>query len=223
MSDHKSRNPYLDARREWNERYGDYIQQARQWRMVALVCSLVAAIATGGIVWIGSQSKLVPYLVYVDHSGNAVVGHEAETTEVNDNMVRALFAGFIEDWRSVSVDAGSEKRAIDHVYAHLSRSDPAFNEVSAYYKADNPFDRAKRESVTVAIASILRTSPTTLEAEWSEERTDRKGFVTGHSVWKASASTALSPPTKEADILRNPTGFFVQDLQWSEKVPLPKP
>jgi type IV secretion system protein VirB5 len=117
----KARNPYLDARREWNERYGDYIHQARQWRGLAMVCAAIALAAVIGICWIGSQSKLVPYLVYVDHSGNAVVGHEAQTTEVDDNMVRALFAGFIEDWRSVSVDAGSERRSVDHVYAHLSR------------------------------------------------------------------------------------------------------
>jgi type IV secretion system protein VirB5 len=217
----KARNPYLDARREWNERYGDYIHQARQWRGLAMVCAAIALAAVIGICWIGSQSKLVPYLVYVDHSGNAVVGHEAQTTEVDDNMVRALFAGFIEDWRSVSVDAGSERRSVDHVYAHLSRSDPSFNEVSGYFKENNPFDRAQKETVTVAIQSVLRTSPETLEAEWTEEHRDRKGFVVSHSLWKASANTALSPPRKEADVLRNPTGFFVQDLQWSEELTRP--
>ena len=28
-------SPYLSARREWNERYGDYIAQARNWRRAA--------------------------------------------------------------------------------------------------------------------------------------------------------------------------------------------
>src|SRR3569833_2508447 len=36
-------NPYLDARREWNERYGDYIAQARNWRYAAFITLLVRA------------------------------------------------------------------------------------------------------------------------------------------------------------------------------------
>jgi type IV secretion system protein VirB5 len=221
QSETKPRNPYLDGRREWNERYGNYIQEARRWRRLAMLCASIALVAVLGVAWIGSRSKFVPYLVEVDRSGNAVVGREAQTTEVDDNMVRALFAGFIEDWRSVSVDAGSQRRAVDHVYAHLSRSDPAFNEISGYFRENNPFERAQKETVTVAIKSVLRTAPDTIEVEWSEEKRDRKGFVQGHTMWKASARTALSPPTREEDILRNPTGFFVQDLQWSEELTHP--
>ena len=28
-------DPYLDARREWNERYGSYISRAKNWRLMA--------------------------------------------------------------------------------------------------------------------------------------------------------------------------------------------
>ena len=45
-------NYYLNARREWNERYGDHIAQARNWRMVAITASIAAVIAAavaGGI------------------------------------------------------------------------------------------------------------------------------------------------------------------------------
>ena len=66
------------GRREWNERYGDYIQQARQWRRLAILCASIALVAVLGIAWIGSRSKLVPYLVEVDRSGNAVAGREAK-------------------------------------------------------------------------------------------------------------------------------------------------
>ena len=37
-------NPYLDARREWNERYGSYIAQARNWRFAAVVALLLALV-----------------------------------------------------------------------------------------------------------------------------------------------------------------------------------
>ena len=38
-------NPYLAARREWDERYGDLLTRARNWRTVAVICALVALVA----------------------------------------------------------------------------------------------------------------------------------------------------------------------------------
>jgi type IV secretory pathway TrbF-like protein len=54
------RQTYLAARAEWNERYGSYIQQARSWRLVALLSMSVSVIAVAGVVYIGSQSRLGP-------------------------------------------------------------------------------------------------------------------------------------------------------------------
>ena len=122
---HVDRNPYLDARREWNERYGSYIQEARRWRTVAAVAAAITLLAVGGVVWIGGQSKLVPFLVMINQKGEALVGRVATPGEVNDDMIRALLAGFVEDWRSVSVDGGMQKKMIDNVYAHLSGGDAA--------------------------------------------------------------------------------------------------
>ena len=45
-------SPYLAARREWDERYGDLLTRARNWRTMAALCSLVALVATGGMVWL---------------------------------------------------------------------------------------------------------------------------------------------------------------------------
>ena len=38
-------NPYLAARREWDERYGDLLTRARNWRTMAFLSCLVALIA----------------------------------------------------------------------------------------------------------------------------------------------------------------------------------
>ena len=37
-----SYNPYLAARREWDERYGNVISRERNWRVMAILSSLVA-------------------------------------------------------------------------------------------------------------------------------------------------------------------------------------
>ena len=37
-------NPYLAARREWDERYGNLITRERDWRLMALLCGLTTLV-----------------------------------------------------------------------------------------------------------------------------------------------------------------------------------
>ena len=70
--------PYLSARREWNERYGDYIARARSWRWAAFGALAVSLVLAIGVVWQGAQSKVVPYVVEVDKLGDAVAVARAD-------------------------------------------------------------------------------------------------------------------------------------------------
>lgn len=42
-----STNPYLNARREWNERYSSFITTANNWRLIALISSSAALVLAG--------------------------------------------------------------------------------------------------------------------------------------------------------------------------------
>jgi type IV secretory pathway TrbF-like protein len=64
-------NPYLAARREWDERYGEFITRARNWRMVAMISAFAALLATGGMVWLSAKSHVVPFVVLIDSLGPA--------------------------------------------------------------------------------------------------------------------------------------------------------
>ena len=41
----KVHNPYLAARKEWDERYGDLISRARNWRAAFFVAAAIALLA----------------------------------------------------------------------------------------------------------------------------------------------------------------------------------
>ena len=45
-----STNPYLNGRREWNERYSSFITSANNWRLIALISSSAALVLAGGLV-----------------------------------------------------------------------------------------------------------------------------------------------------------------------------
>ena len=71
-------NPYLAARREWDERYGEFITRARNWRTMAAISGLVALVATSGMVWLSASSRVVPFVVLVDSLGRPVASGLAE-------------------------------------------------------------------------------------------------------------------------------------------------
>ncbi|MBL4890388.1 MAG: conjugal transfer protein TrbF, partial [Rhizobiaceae bacterium] len=65
-------NPYVDGRKEWLERYGDYIEAAQSWRRIAIITGLTALLAVCGVIYIGSQNKIVPYVVQVSELGQTL-------------------------------------------------------------------------------------------------------------------------------------------------------
>lgn len=212
-------NPYLDARREWNERYGDYIQQAQHWRLMAIVSGMVSLIAVTGVAYIGAQSKVVPYVVEVDKLGTvAAVARAEHPTEVDPRVVKAYLARFVADWRSVTVDRQAQKGAIDRVYAMLPSGSVALTKLNDYFKANNPFTVASKRSVSVAVTNLLPISERTWQIEWQEVIRDPRGDIQSNVRMKASILVGITPPSDESLMLINPLGVYITDVNWSRQL-----
>jgi type IV secretion system protein TrbF len=217
--EHCQLNPYVEARREWNERYGDYIQQTYHWRLTAVVCAVVALISVSGIVYIGGRSKVVPYVVEVDKLGQtAAVARADQSAVVDPKVVRASLARFIADWRTVTVDRVAQKEAIDRLYAMLPNGSVALGKINEYFRAHNPFVIAGSRSVAVAITNLLPISDETWQIEWQEVTRDSRGDVQYSVRLKASLIVGITPPTDESLILLNPLGVYITDLNWSQQL-----
>src|SRR6476646_7781627 len=80
-------NPYLAARREWDERYGDLITRARNWRVAAFLALGIALIETGGMVALAMRSKVVPFVVAVDNLGRVVASGTADQVSAADDRL----------------------------------------------------------------------------------------------------------------------------------------
>lgn len=212
-------NPYLDARREWNERYGSYIAQAKNWRLLAGLSSLVSIIAVSGVVYIGAQNKLVPYVVQVDKLGQAVAVQRADIAgRPDDRVVQAQLASFIESSRSVYTDAAAQNKMVKTLYSMLRNKSAAYNKMNSYFQQNNPFKRAASETVSVELKSVLPMSGNTWRVEWVETKSDREGMTTGTSNMQAILTIGINPPKDEATIMMNPMGVYVDDFSWSAKL-----
>src|SRR3954447_12302814 len=209
-------NPYLVARREWDERYGDLISRARNWRTMALLSGLGALGATGGVVWLSARSRDVPFLVLMSSLGRPVASGMAEqASAADDRLKRAEILNWVENLRLVTTDPVAQRKAIDRVYAHIASGSHAQTFISEFYRNDPPFKRAQTDTVAVEVRSVLPTSDRTYELEWIETTRDLYGTVKAADHWKGSFSIALSPPTDEATARKNPLGLYVTQTSWS--------
>ena len=206
-------NPYLAARREWDERYGDLITRARNWRTLAVICAVTTLVATGGLMWLSAHSRIVPFVVLVDNLGRPLASGIAEQATVNDDRLkRASVLAWVGDLRLVTSDGVAQRKAIDHVYAQIASGSQAQAFVSDFYRAIPPFKRAQIETVSIDVNSVLPTSDRTFEVDWVETTRDLYGAVKATDRWKGSFSIALNPPTDERLARINPLGVYVTNV-----------
>jgi type IV secretion system protein VirB5 len=209
---------YIAARAEWNERYGSYIAQAHAWRLTALVALGVALVAVAGIVWIGAQNRVVPYVVETDRLGDALAIRRADVAApVDPRLIRAQLARWIAEVRSVYVDVAAERKLIAEAYATVDRSGAADRELNEWFSQNDPFKRGASDTIGVDIESVLPLSAATWRIEWREDRRSRGGVLEAQQHWEATVTVSVNPPTDDTTILVNPTGLYVEAFDWTTR------
>lgn len=216
-------NPYLAARRTWNDHVGSVVAQRQTWQVIGILSLLIALAAVGGMIHIGSQSKFIPYVVEVDKHGQTVAaGPLTAAAKADPRVVHASVAEFIGDARLVTPDVALQRRAVFRAYAKLSPNDPAtakMNEWMNGHAEASPFKRAETEMVSVEIKTVLPQSPDTWQVDWVETSRDRQGTVKGAPVTMRALVTVytaeVSSQTTDEQLRNNPMSVFVRDFSWS--------
>lgn len=219
----ESDNPYLAARRTWNDHVGSVVSSRQTWQVVGILSLLVALAGVGGVIHIGSQSKFVPYVIEVDKLGQSLaVGPITAASVADPKVLKATVSAFIEDARMVTPDVALQRKAVFSVYAHLPPNAPATAKMNEWLNGtpvSSPFARATTEMVSIEIKSVLRQSPDTWQVEWVETTRDRQGaLIVAPENMRALVTVFTAEPTSqttEEQIRNNPLGIYVRDFSWS--------
>ena len=210
-------SPYLAARREWDERYGNLITRARNWRIAAVLALAVALVATSGLIALSTKAKVIPYVVAVDNLGRVLAAGPADqASRADERLKRAALFQWISDLRTVTTDGVAQRKAIDRVYSMIANGSPAQVEIGDFFRNDPPFDRAQKKTVEVDVKAVFPVSDRTYQVEWAEIVRGLSGQIESQDNWKGSVTIAISPPNDERLIRVNPLGIYVTNVSWSK-------
>ena len=115
-------------------------------------------------------------------------------------------------------DGLAQRKAIDRVYAMVGSGTAAQTLITEFYRANQPFERANKETVQVDVNTILSTTEHTYEVDWTETVRDPSGGVISVGRWKAILTVAINPPTDENALPVNPFGIYIMNVNWSKVV-----
>jgi type IV secretion system protein VirB5 len=217
-------NPYLDARRHWNSQVDRAFSGRHALQLLVVASLLVGLGGVAGVIYVGSQSKYVPYVIEVDKLGEAVaVGPAQPAAPADQRVVRASLASFVSSARLVTPDLDVQRRAVFTVYAMLKTKDPGTVKMNEYLNGSEEtsvFNRSKKVTVSTDIETVLPISSTAWQVEWQETTRDRDGSMIGRPIPMRAVLEVYTSPTlqaRESDIQRNPLGIYVRDFNWQQR------
>ncbi len=215
------KNPLFSAKNVYNARISELFSKYRFLQLLTIISLLAVVISISGVVYIGSQSKSVPYVVEVNKLGETVVVGELRAGTIKDQrIIRAKVASFIKTLRTASIDLAFQRNFIFKNYNSLQRGDPAINKANVFYKDEttNPFELGKQINREVEIVSLLEMTSNTYQLDWKEKTYDKSGVLLYIKGYRALVTVYLIPTAVESidDLIKNPLGIYIKDYSISE-------
>ena len=202
---------------------GDMVSSRQLWQIAGLLGMIIGLAGVGGAIYIGSQSKFVPYMVEVNKLGETVAVARADQPQKNDERItRAMLGSFVTNARTVTTDIALQRKYIFDTYAMLNPRDAGTAKMNEWLNGSSessPFKRAEKELVSIEIKSVLKQTDNSWQVDWVEVSRSHSGeLIKPAQNMRGLFNIYYVPPTTEEQILRNPIGLFVKDYSWSNEL-----
>ena len=213
---------YLVARREWLERNGDYIAQARNWRVAALIALGIAALFGAGMVYEADRVYVVPFVVEVNHLGQDVhLAQEVQSGTFDLPVVRHVIAHWVRDVRERLPVVPAEKQIYKSTYNIVGNKES--QQLTAWFERHNPYSNfTKNEGGrTVDITSVLPIGTTTaaggtMKVQWTETQYGASGSIQWQREYEGTVTYRVQPPSSNPAVLKvDPFGIFITSFTWN--------
>ena len=208
--------PYQRAAQVWDDRIGSARVQARNWRLMAFGCLILAGGFASALIWQSARGRVVPWVVEVDKLGEArSVSPASADYRASDPQIAWHLARFVEDIRSIPSDAIIVRK--NWLRAYELTTDRGAQAINEYARANDPFGKIGRSQIAVEVSSVIRASPDSFRVAWVQ-RLYQDGALTATERWTAILTIVLQPPRDAERLKANPLGIYVNAINWSKEL-----
>jgi type IV secretion system protein VirB5 len=208
--------PYQKAAQVWDERIGSARVQAKNWRLMAFGCLMLSGGLASGLVWQSLRGTVTPWVVQVDHLGQAQAVAPADSSyQPTDPEIAFHLARFIEDVRGLPADGIVLRQ--DWLRAYDFTTDRGAAALNDYARTNDPFANLGKLQISIEVTSVIRASPASFRVAWIQ-RSYENGSLSATERWTAILAVIIDTP-RDADRLRkNPLGVYVNAINWSKEL-----
>ncbi|SFK13166.1 conjugal transfer protein TrbF [Methylocapsa palsarum] len=208
--------PYQRAAQIWDDRIGSARVQARNWRLMAFGSLALSAGLSAALVWQSASGSIVPWVVQVDHLGQAqAVAPATADYQPTDPQIAFYLARFIEQVRSIPADPIIVRQNWLRAYDFTTQAGAlALND---YARANDPFSKVGKTQVSIDVSSVIRASPTSFRVAWVQ-RTYQDGALAATERWTAILTIAVQSPRDPEKLRANPLGIYINAINWSKEL-----
>lgn len=208
--------PYQRAAQVWDDRIGSARVQAKNWRLMAIGCLMLSGGFAAALVWQSARGSVVPWVIEVDHLGQAeVVAPATADYRPTDPQIAFHLARFIEEVRSIPADPIIVRQ--NWLRAYEFTTDRGAAALNDYARANDPFTKVGKQQVAVEVSSVIRASPDSFRVAWSERAYDN-GQLATTARWTAILTIAVESPRNAEKLRANPLGIYVNAINWSREL-----
>lgn len=209
--------PYARARQEWDHRIGDARVQAQNWRIVAIFSLFIAAVLLVALMMSLSLHQTKVFVAEVTKDGRVVnvapiVVAYHPTTAQEEYFV----ANFIKLIRELPLDPVVAKKNWLDAYHFLTQR--GSEKLNTYLRQNNPTELLGKQTTTIEVTDVNPISNSTFSVDWTETNVDLNGQSLGQKKFSGVFTIILKAPKTQQEILQNPLGIYITDLNISNRV-----
>lgn len=214
-------NPFVAARHEFMNAFGDLAKGKRNWQVIAYALMGLLGLVTLSYVRLAEGRRVVPYVIQVDRLGQVVsVGPADELKRPDQRLIASELAQFVRAIRTVlpAAAAAGEAEMLRRGYAFAGPAAAAFLNDYFANPVNDPRVLGLRLSRQVDVTGVLRVPDSDVwRLQWTEtERSTEPGGATRTLAWEGYVTLKLAPRATSETLEDNPLGLVVTSVSWTQ-------
>src|SRR2546427_3589068 len=180
---HPDGNPFLAARHEFMNAFGELARGKRNWQLIAYALASLLALVTLADLRLAASSRVVPYVVQVYPLGQVVtVGPAEDLQRPDQRLLASELAGFLRAIRTVlpAAAAAGQAEMLRRGYAFVAPEAATFLNDYFANPVNDPRLLGLRLTRQVDVTGVLRVPNSNVwRLQWAEnERSTQPGRLT---------------------------------------------